>query len=164
MVMGESAADVWTDELRRNGRVVFPVRRRPVVLMFGLWGLMFVVNPAVSLAGSLDDGTGEVIIQLLGLIAGLVGVGFFVWLLVTQRPLLVVDHEGIRYGRKWFIPWCGIGTIGAPHGPKSFMQLPILPTDIWAKQLVLSQGNVRDVPAFAAWLEQLLAEHRSATT
>jgi hypothetical protein len=30
-VMGERSADEWSDELRRTGWVVFPLRRRPML-------------------------------------------------------------------------------------------------------------------------------------
>lgn len=78
-VMGDASAEVWAEELRRTGRVVFPQRPRAMALnvIFGGWAC--------------------------------VSVG---------------------------------------------------PADVWAKDLTLRRDNVRDVVAFAHWLEELLKEQR----
>jgi hypothetical protein len=162
-VMGEEAADVWTDEFRRTGRVVFPVRRRPVVVRFALFSVPF-VSSLLSSADRWDEGGATRFFNFLGVAGFLLLVGVHGWQLMTRRPELTVDHQGIRVDRKRFMPWTEIGTIGIPHGPKFLMTLPVLPNDVWAKHLTLSQDNVRDIPALARWLEQVLKDHRRSTT
>ena len=63
-----------------------------------------------------------------------------------------------------FLPWTDIGAIGIPHGLKFYMVLPIIPTNVWSKHLLLSQDNVKDIPALGAWLEKLLSERRKTAT
>lgn len=160
-VMGEETPDVWTDEFRRTGRVVFPVRRRPVLIRLAL-ALVFAGNQAISLAGELDERGIGLILRLVSFAAVLAVVGLCGWQLISRRPVLTVDHEGVRLGRRPLMPWTGIGSIGVPHG-KFFMMLPVIPADVWAKHLILTQDNVKNVPAFATWLTGVLEEHRRST-
>jgi hypothetical protein len=141
--------------------VVFPVRRRRVIVVPGIIVLLFVVKSAVSFGTSLDEGGWEPIFEGLALTCWLTIAGALTWQLVTQRPLLIVDHEGIHRGREHFLPWTEIGTIGQPHGPRFRLTLPIIPTNVWAKHLTLTQDNVRDIRAFAHWLEAVLEEERA---
>jgi hypothetical protein len=159
--MGEEPPEVWADELRRNGRVVFPVRRRTTAAWGGLLFVVFGVNHADSLTGNLgDDGAGR-IFALLGLAVLLSLLGIVGWQLITQRPVVIVDHEGLRVGRRTFMAWKDVGTIGIPTGPKFFMNVPVLPQNVWAKDVRVPQANVKDIPAFATWLTDLLAQHRA---
>ncbi len=162
--MGEETADVWTDEFRRAGRVVFQVRRRPVlirlvvVLLVGGYQLSSVID-------SLDASTTELILRLLNFSCILFVVGFFGWQLVTRRPVLTVDHEGIHLGRKGFMAWTDIGSIALPTGTTIYRNVPVLPSDVWSKELRLPRDNVKDLPVLATWLTEILEEHRrSATT
>ncbi|GAB2672527.1 hypothetical protein [Kribbella swartbergensis] len=161
-VMGEQPAEVWVDELRRRGRVVFPLRRRRLMVMPGIIVLLFASKSAASFVNSHDEGGWGPIIEGLALAGWLTVAGALTWMLITQRPQLIVDHEGIRHGRKRFLPWTEIGTIGLPHGPRFHLTLPIIPTNVWAKHLTLGQENVRDLQAFAHWLEDVLKQHRTA--
>ena len=160
-VMGEQPPEVWTDELHRTGRVVFPVRRRTV-----WWGLSFATLPWASLVISLPDhlaaGGEERAFVLLwpGMYA--VFLGYSVWKLVTQRPVLTVDHHGIRFGRRKYMPWTEIGTIGIPHGPSFYQGLPIIPKDVWSKDLIIRQENIQNIRTFATWLTEQLAAHQTA--
>lgn len=160
--MGEESPENWSDEWRRAGRVVFPARRRPA-----WWRLGFVVavgslNPAFSFGHWLERGGLHIVFGLLGVAGYAVVAGGLIWQLVTQRPVLIVDHEGIRVGRKQFLPWTDISAIGIPTGPKFFMLLPVLPKDIWAKHLKIPQDNAKDLPALARWLEEVLQERRQS--
>jgi len=47
-----------------------------------------------------------------------------------------------------------------PHDPRFIRTLPIVPADVWAKDLTLSQENIRDFRAFAHWLEHVLKDQR----
>ncbi|MEU4604214.1 hypothetical protein AB0F43_14635 [Kribbella sp. NPDC023972] len=163
-VMGEEQPEVWTAELQRSGRVLFPVRRRPVLIRSVLFGIVFGANLADSLIDDLNAGGARRVMTLLGLAVVLMIVGLCFWQVTTRRPILIVDREGIRLGRKRFMPWTDVGTIGIPTGPKFFMNVPVLPANVWAKELRLSQDNVKDIPAFAHWLEDVLKEQRRLTT
>ncbi|WP_130440294.1 hypothetical protein [Kribbella rubisoli] len=99
------------------------------------------------------------------LIVGYVGVaGLLAWQLVTQRPAIVVDRRGIHCGRRRFIAWSEISSIGPVSGPKLARHLLVFPKDVWAKNLALSQQNVNDLQTFRAWLDELLAEQRRSAT
>jgi hypothetical protein len=37
--------------------------------------------------------------------------------------------------------------------------LPLIPNNVWAEHLRLTQDNVKDIPAFAQWLKDLRAHH-----
>lgn len=163
--MGEETADVWADEFRRTGRVVFPVRRRPVLIRLAVVVVPIGGYQMSSLVDSLDASTTELILRLLSFSCILFIAGFFGWQLITRRPALTVDHEGIHLGRKGFMPWNDIGSIALPSGTTFYRNLPVQPSDVWSKELRLPQDNVKDLPALAAWLTEILEERRrSATT
>jgi hypothetical protein len=161
MAMGEAPPETWSDELRRAGRVVFPVRRKRLLIQRGCFAAVFGLEPALSFDDWLDTDGVRLGSGLLSVVLVLTFVGLSVWQLVTQRPALTVDHEGIRY-LKTLLPWSEIGTIGPAHGPGIFRILPITPANRWSRQLVLTQDNVRDLPTFATWLAQQLAARRTA--
>jgi hypothetical protein len=159
-VMGEAPPEVWAEEFRRAGRVVFPIRRRTVV-----WGLAQALVPPVLFAffwfpGALEAGGARRVSVLVLVVAYVIALGISVWQLVTQRPTVTVDLQGIRRGRRRLMPWTEVGAIGIATGPLWARSLPIIAKDAWAKDLRLSQQNVRDLPAFRRWLETLLDEHR----
>ncbi len=157
-VMGEASAEVWAEELHRTGRVVFP--QRPRAFVFKIVILAWLCLSTARSFPSMQEAGGFVRILGFLLAMGTIGcLGYLGWQAVTGRPVLIVDRLGIRSGRK-FMPWTDIGTIGIPHGPRFARTLPILPDDVWAKGLTLSQDNVRDVFAFAHWLEAVLKEQR----
>jgi hypothetical protein len=158
--MGDASAEVWAAELRRTGRVVFPQRPRAFAFKLVIAALPVVMS-VNSFPRMLEEGSFARVLAFL-LLAVFVGcIGYLIWQAITRRPVLTVDREGIRSGRK-FMPWTEIGAIGIPHGPGFFQTLPIIPADVWAKDLTLSQENVRDVLALARWLEQVLKEQRRA--
>lgn len=163
-VMGEQAPDVWMDEFRRTGRVVFPVRRRPVLIRLAVVVPLVLGTQMSSLIDLPDAGTTELIFSLISLSAVLSMLGVFVWQLITQRPTLTVDHEGIRLGRKGFMPWTDISTIAQPTGPAFYRNVPVLPANVWSKDLRLPQDNARDTAALTTWLTTLLESHRNSTT
>ncbi|MEV0286746.1 MULTISPECIES: hypothetical protein [unclassified Kribbella] len=160
--MGERSPEVWTEEFERTGRVVFPVRRRPVLIQFVFFLALISPSQVNSVTEMQSADVAELVLRLLGTTSLLVCFGMLVWQFVTQRPVLVVDREGIRYGNKRFMPWSDVGTIGIPTGPKFFMAVPVLPADVWAKDLQVRQYNVKDLPAFAAWLTVVLKQQRAS--
>jgi hypothetical protein len=120
-VMGEAPPEAWTDELRRTGRVVFPLRRQPLV-----WRTSTLIIPMVFVA--------------------------------TAAPGAL--EYGIRFGRRKFMPWSEIGALGSPGSPTFDQTFTVIP-NTRRRKLTLRQQNVRDLPAFRHWLEELLAQHRA---
>jgi len=115
-----------------------------------------------SIPDMFDHGWPVLAYLLITLYAGLV-VGI-TWQLITQRPTLVIDHQGIHQGRRRSMPWTEISSIGPVSGPKMSRQLEVFPTNVWAKHLTLSQFHVNDLQAFRTWLNELLAEQRRTAT
>jgi len=161
-VMGDASAEVWAEELRRTGRVVFPVRRLPVVARFAFFSLPF-LSSLLSAADRWEQGGTARVMSFIGVAGFLMLVGVYLWQFLSGRPALTVDQEGIRLGRRIFMPWTEVGTIGLPTGPTFLQSIPILPNDVWAKELRIPQENVRDVVALAHWLEEVLREQRRQT-
>jgi hypothetical protein len=143
---------------------VFPVRRRPVLIRLAVVVLLLGGYQVSSLIDSLDSGTTGLVLRALSLSGVLLIAGIFVWQLITQRPVLAVDHEGIHIGRKGFMPWTDIGSIGLPTGTPFYRNVPVLPSDVWAEHLAVPRDNVKDLPALATWLTGILEERRRSET
>jgi hypothetical protein len=158
-VMGEAPPEVWADELRRTGRVVFPLRRKRLVIQRACFTGVFALNPALSFTEWIHAGGQRLALGLFSVALIVMILGLSTWQFITQRPMVIVDHDGIRTGRT-YLPWTTIGSIGIPTGPKFSMLVPIIPTNVWAKHHPLTQDNIRNIPAFAHWLEEVLAERR----
>lgn len=158
-VMGDRSPEAWMVEWQRSGRVEFPLRRWTFVQFPGLLLIAWVGFTGARVPGMLDDGSWRYVAYLL--ILGYIGAAvMMVWQLVTQRPVLVVDRSGLHLGRRRFMAWSDIGGIGFVAGSRVIRQLPIQPKDVWAKNLILTQQHVSDLPAFRLWLGQLLDERR----
>jgi len=163
--MGDAGAAVWSAELERTGRVVFPQRTRRVLfrLVFVVvLGLKAVAEPVWRMFHDSENWW-----DIVGLIAGggfLVMAIACVWQLVTRRPVLTVDPEGIRLGRraKHALPWSQIGSIGTPAGPSLVRTLAIQPTDRWANPLTVGKDHVLDLAEFSHWLQTLHARHHES--
>ncbi|MFB6724112.1 hypothetical protein ACFCV3_28295 [Kribbella sp. NPDC056345] len=151
VVMGESSAEVWAEEYRRVSRVEFrsratPYRREMVALQF-LTAILIWLNLFV-----MPD-------RLWLFLVTLVASGRVAWVvaqLVGNRLLLLVDANGIRYG-KTRLEWGQIGAIGVPHQKT----LAIIPVAGKARPLTIRHWAVQDMPALAGWLEELLKQHRA---
>ncbi|RZT19974.1 hypothetical protein EV649_3114 [Kribbella sp. VKM Ac-2569] len=161
-VMGERLPEAWMVEWHRNGRVEFPLRRWSFMQFPMLLVLPVAVMGASGVPDMLDSGWRVLAYLLITMYAALV-VGL-IWQLVTQRPILVIDHRGIHQGRRRLMPWDEIGSIGPVSGSKMAGQLPVHPKNVWAKNLVLTQQHVNDLQTLQAWLTELLTTHRETTT
>jgi hypothetical protein len=162
-VMGDGLPEKWADELRRNRRVVFPLRPRAVLGGVGWIWLVVIATQPLSLSQGFEDG--EILPLVLGglLILFALGVtGWYCWRLATHSPALTVDELGIRVGRKKFLPWNAVGAIGLLRGGGAMRTLPIIPKDPWGKELGIPHAAARDMKGLQQWLEELLKEHRSA--
>lgn len=166
-MVGDAGAAIWSAELERTGRVVFPQRALPVVLRLAfvlLVGLRPIVESIWRISHDSEDWW--YIYNLIAASGFLVLAAACVWQLITRRPALTVDQRGIRLGRrpKNDLPWSQIGSIGNPTGPKRFPTITIQPPDRWASPLTIGKGNIQDLTEFAHWLQTLHARHtRSAT-
>jgi hypothetical protein len=123
-VMGDATPEVWAEELERNGRVVFPQRRRRIVFRLAV-GLLLGLNCVFgSGSGALDDPgiVGTIFVGIV-LAALLVFIGFWGRQLITRRPELTVDQVGIRSGRrKPGLTWSEVATVGFVSGIKRSCQ------------------------------------------
>jgi type IV secretory pathway TraG/TraD family ATPase VirD4 len=156
-VMGERLPEAWMVELHRNGRVEFPLRRWTVMRWpLLLPGLFFAAPMLEMLDGEWRLAGYLMILAYAGVVAAVV------WQLVTQRPVVIVDRRGIHRGRRRFMGWSDIGSLGLMSGPKLARQFPVIPKDVRAKNLVLGQEHVNDLRAFRSWLDELLDEYRRA--
>ncbi|GAA1685115.1 hypothetical protein GCM10009745_31970 [Kribbella yunnanensis] len=158
--MGELGPAEWTAEFQRSGRVVFRLRRRPAALRAGVILLLLAPSNVFNIVEFADESTVGRIFDGFGLAAWAFIVGGITWQLVTRRPIVVVDTEGIRTGRK-LMSWDAVGTAGIPTGPTILRSLPVLPADVWAKEIRILQDNVRDLTAFSAWLNGLRPHRRT---
>lgn len=157
--MGELTPAEWTAELERNGRVVFPLRRRPCVVRAAVILLLLTPNIVFSIVDFAEESTVGRIFNLIGFTVYAVILGGTIWQLATRWPTVVVDTEGIRAGRR-LMPWADVGTAGIPTGTPVLRSLPILPADVWSKQLSILQDNVRDLSVFSTWLNSLRPTER----
>lgn len=160
MVMGEASEAVWTEEFRRAGRVVFPVRPRGALANLGLVWLIVVGTQVPGFGFALEDGGAGLVVRLPILAFALGFTGWCWWLVTTKRPVLTLDNDGIRVGRKRFLPWAEVGAIGIPRVIWRYWTLPVIPRDVWAKELRVDHLAARDVTALAHWLEEPLKENR----
>jgi hypothetical protein len=161
-VMGERLPEAWMVEWHRNGRVEFPLRRwsmlyPPVVLILPM--ALLSMN---GIPGMIGDGGGRRLFAYLLIAMYAAVVIGIAWQLVTQRPVLVVDRRGIHLGRRRFMPWTDIGSVGPVTGGKLARHVPVNPKNVWAKNLPLSHHHVNDLQAFQTWLTELLDEHRQS--
>ncbi|MFC9690278.1 hypothetical protein ACFTSF_17155 [Kribbella sp. NPDC056951] len=158
--MGELGPAEWTAEFERGGRVEFPLRRRPAALRAAVLLLLLAPVNVNAIVGFADESTVGRIFEVCGLAGYALILGGITWQLVTRRPIVVVDTEGIRTGRK-LMPWDAVGTAGIPTGPTILRSLPVLPADVWAKEIRILQDNVRDLTALSAWLNDLRPHRRT---
>ncbi|WP_328994735.1 hypothetical protein OG394_09565 [Kribbella sp. NBC_01245] len=159
--MGEASPDAWSDELRRTGQVVFTLRPRAALLSVALLWLVLVATQLPTLGGSLEAGGVRLVTVWLLVATAIAVTGWYVWRLITRYPMFTVDHQGIRVGRKRFLPWSEVGASGLIRGGFAQQVLPIVPKDPWAKDLTVDRMAVKNIPALAHWLEEVLKAQRT---
>jgi hypothetical protein len=155
--MGEAGPEVWDAEFRRTGQVMFPQRWRGVVfqlsitVVVGLVALFAVYRRAGGDWGAIEW-------TALGGVAGaglVCFAGFSVWQLITGRPMVVVDAEGVRAGRgARRIGWREVSTIVVRARQSSSREVVLVPIDASASPVTIRDNNVKDLDAFLEWLEQ----------
>jgi hypothetical protein len=158
--MGEAGPSDWTEELERTGQVEFPLRNVRGLVQLGFVAAIGLQGYFGSARDMLTDG-GWVVFGVAywgGLIATAV---WLIWKLTTGHPVITVDKMGIRSNGKPRLLWTDISSTGPATGPKPMQRLEIISKDIWAKPFTITQDNVKDLPALATWLNEVLEQHRA---
>ncbi|MGW1342314.1 hypothetical protein ACWCOV_14810 [Kribbella sp. NPDC002412] len=155
------SADAWTAELETKGSVVFPPRRGRLAIRLAGFALLMVMSAWTNLDHwRNDDISGTLgVLRLTALAAFVYGTGLTLWQLVTNRPVVKIDAEGITRGRS--LRWSGITSIDDPTGPPGLRTVQIRPADRRARPLAIPQDNVSDLSALTRWLRSLHEEHRA---
>ena len=158
-----STAGAWTAEFETSGRVVFPQRRNRLLirLAFGLVLMIGSINTIVDHVrdGAMDGAMGVLrVTALAGFVILVVWTG---WQLITLRPVVTVDLEGIRLGRrtKEVVRWSQIGSISDPTGPSIVSSIAIQPANHRASPLTIGKDNVLELAEFSQWLRHLHEQH-----
>jgi hypothetical protein len=156
--LGGGEASGWTAELESSGTVQFPQRRRRLLVRLALICLVFANSLWSFIADlGLNSFGGTDFFRGLSAILFLAVAGFTLWQLMTGRPVLTVDRNGIslgRHQRRSRLQWNEIAQIADPAGIPGLRSVQILPVNVWAAGFAFGQDNVRDLDAFAVWLRQ----------
>ncbi|GAA1685123.1 hypothetical protein GCM10009745_31980 [Kribbella yunnanensis] len=159
--LGELPPADWTAVYERTGRVEFPLRR----LAFGVrtMPLFLFLVPVVVLSATMigDAVVFAKVLSGFGIVGFLVGFGGVSWQLVTRKPALVVDAEGVRLGRR-SIPWADFAMARLPAGPRGFRYVALKPVDGPLKEIRVSHATIQDLDAFTHWLNALRDNRRTA--
>lgn len=155
------SADAWTSELETKGSVVFPPRRGRLGLRLAGFALLMVISAWTNIQHFQDgDVSGALgVLRLTALAAFVYGTGLTIWQLVTNRPMLTVDAEGITRGRT--LTWSTISHIDPPVGLPMARTIRVQPTDRRTRPLSITNDNVEDLDALTPWLRALLDQHRA---
>ncbi|WP_371404570.1 hypothetical protein OHA10_02670 [Kribbella sp. NBC_00662] len=86
------------------------------------------------------------------------GTALTAWQLITNRPVITIDAEGITRGRN--LPWSGIISIDGPTGLPLARTVQVNPADRRTRPISIPQDNVEDLDALTPWLRSLLDQHR----
>lgn len=155
------SAETWTSELESKGSVVFLPRRGRLALRLAGFGLLMILSAWTNVDHfRADDVSGALgVLRLTALAAFVYGTGLTVWQLITQRPVIRVDADGITRGRS--LRWSGITSIDDPTGLPGIRAVQVRPTDRRTRPITIPQDNVEDLAALTPWLRALLDQHRS---
>ena len=110
------SAETWTSELESKGSVVFRPRRGRLALRLAGFALLMVLSAWSNLDHlRADDVSGMLgVLRITALAAFVYGTGLTLWQLITNRPVVRVDADGITRGRS--LRWSGITSIDDPAG------------------------------------------------
>ncbi|MEU8226363.1 hypothetical protein [Kribbella sp. NPDC048915] len=154
-----SAAEAWTRELESTGRVDFrPRRGRLTVRLIG-FGLPMVLSLLTNIDHLRADGITDTlgVLRLTALAAFVYGTAWTAWQLITSRPLIRVDAEGITRGRN--LRWSSITRIDDPAGWPLARTVQVHPADRRTRPITIPQDHVEDLDALTPWLRSLHARH-----
>jgi hypothetical protein len=155
------SSDTWSAELESKGSVVFPPRRGRLTIRLAGFALLMVMSAWTNLDHLRnDDISGTLgVLRLTALAAFVYGTGLTLWQLVTNRPVVKVDADGITRGRS--LRWSGITSIDDPAGLPGIRTVQIRPADRRTRPITIPQDNVNDLDALTPWLRSLHNQHRS---
>ncbi len=155
------SADTWSAELESKGSVVFPPRRGRLAIRLAGFALLMVMSAWTNLDHLRnDDISGTLgVLRLTALAAFVYGTGLTLWQLVTNRPVVKVDADGITRGRS--LRWSGITSIDDPAGFPGIRTVQIRPADRRTRPITIPQDNVDDLEALTPWLRSLHNQHRA---
>lgn len=153
----------WNARLSTHGEVVWPQRQRRLVIRLAIIGL-FVLNTASSLFNDVRDDEFSGFFagfRVLTLTLWLLAIAWTVWQLVTGRPVVTVDHDGIRMGRskRGRLAWGEVARIADPIGIPGLRSVHIF-AEGGARRIAVLNDNVEDLDAFAEWLRRVHQEHQ----
>ncbi|GAA3550689.1 hypothetical protein [Kribbella ginsengisoli] len=157
-VMGDAQPQKWSDELQREGRVIFPIRAAAVWRELGLIWLIVAITQTLSFSQSWGEGDTRQYLALAVVLSAVVVTFWHTSRLYARYPALTVDEFGLKIGLKKSIGWSDLGAIGLLRGGR----LPIIPKDAWGKELIIPATAAKDMQALQQWLEELLKNHRTA--
>jgi hypothetical protein len=153
------SADAWSRELESTGRVDFRPRRSRLVVRLVGFGFLMVLSVWTNVEHLRADGLSDTlgVLRLTALAAFVYGTGWSAWQLITGRPLIRVDAEGITRGRN--LRWSGITRIDDPAGWPLARTVQVHPVDRRARPIAIPQDHVEDLDALTPWLRSLHAQH-----
>lgn len=166
--LGSEGPESWTAAWESRGEVVLPQRRRSLQWRVGLT-LLLVVNACLVLLDNLqeeDESTFVIILSAVSVAFWIWFAGYTTWQLITRRPVIRIDHSGIRYGVnvRTRIAWGRIATVSEPIGRWVFAHVNVRPYGGKPRRLPISHMHVDDLQAFAVWLHSLLENQRELQT
>lgn len=154
------SADTWSAELESKGSVDFPPRRGRLAIRLAGFALLMAMSAWTNLDHLRnDDISGTLgVLRLTALAAFVYGTGLTLWQLLTNRPVVTVNAEGITRGRS--LRWSGITSIDDPAGLPGIRTVQIRPADRRTRPISIPQDNVEDLDALTPWLRALHDQHR----
>jgi len=154
------SAETWTSELESNGSVVFRPRRVRLAIRLAGFALLMALSAWSNLDHlRADDVSGMLgVLRITALAAFVYGTGLTLWQLITNRPVVRVDADGITRGRS--LRWSGITSIDDPAGLPGFRSVLIRPVDRRTRPISIPQDNVEDLDTLTPWLRSLLDQHQ----
>lgn len=153
-------SDAWTSELEAKGRVDFRPRRGRLVVRLAGFGLLMVLSAWTNFDHLRTEGVSGTlgVLRLTALAAFVYGTGLTAWQLITNRPVITVDAEGITRGRS--LRWSGIAGIDDPAGWPLARAVQVNPADRRTRPIAIPQDHVEDLDALTPWLRSLHEKYR----
>jgi hypothetical protein len=154
------SSEAWTSELESKGSVDFRPRRGRLVVRLVGFGLLMVLSTWTNYDHLRADGVSGTlgVLRLTALAAFVYGTGLTAWQLITNRPVITVDAEGITRGRS--LRWSGITSIGEPSGWPLARAVQVTPADRRTRPISIPQDHVEDLDALTPWLRSLHERYR----
>jgi hypothetical protein len=158
--MGDRTAAEWTAEFERTGRVEFPLRRAAFAVRTVPFPVLILPTIIWAAVGTANDTPLAWLPGALGVFGFTLGAAGTAWQLITRRPVLIVDADGIRLARR-SIPWSAFAMAGHRSGRAWFRYIPLRAVPGQARDLRIGQATVQDLDAFSHWINTLRDNRRT---